>query len=516
MKTIDTKITTEWGVKWSPFEIARDFLQNFYDDNPVGDITVSVKGDKVTVSAPKEFDPQLLDYLVSFKGEGKIGRYGEGFKAATLNALRDHGCRVLLDVSGEQREWYLEEKQLGGRSTRVVMCRISSSKVATGTRLLLDHCPQVLADEFRRGLTFFYYPENPLFGSALAGTYEKDIFAYRSSDDRGYVFYGKLLRAVLDAPIVLVCNRPYKKIDEKIQYDRDRKAFTHEVLDDLLNLMMKNLTHRAAGIIEVLKLWWVPGHKVLAALAKAPGIAAFRFPPNYYARSGPKHWDTVVLTARIKRVEEEFQQKGYLQCPAYMADLGMTNARSVIESGDARRKALHSKIHLRKPDKLEQQGLNILRSYVESIHPSLASVYATAKYTIGSSDEVLGELREKDRWRSTEVYLARQVFHSSFADAVSVLLHEWAHVHGFDGSRDFTDALTEAIAVIIQEKGDVARFEREWEEVRSKIQAQDGVTHRGVYEYVEQLTNKEKNKLLRGLPEEELLRLVSDAELDAP
>jgi hypothetical protein len=89
-------------------------------------------------------------------------------------------------------------------------------------------------------------------------------------------------------------------------------------------------------------------------------------------------------------------------------------------------------------------------------------------------------------------------------------------VHGFDGSRDFTDALTEAIAVIIQEKRDVARFEREWEEIRSKIQSQDGETHSGVYEYVEQLTNKEKNKLLWSLPEEELMRLLSDLKSDEP
>lgn len=431
-----------------------------------------------------------------------------------LNALRDHDCRVLLDVRGERREWFLKEKRFGNKSTKIVMCRISSIKKTKGTRLLLDQCPQVIAEEFHRGLSFFYYPENPLFGTELARTYEKDIFVYQSSDGRGYVFYGRLLRALLEVPIVLVCNREYKKIEAKIQHDRDRKAFTNEVLDSLLQSVMPNFAYDAEAITKVLEPWWVKGHKVLSALAKPRDVSRFKFPRNYYARSVVSNRDTADFYARIKSVEEEFQRKKYIQCPAYMAKLGMQSARSVIEMEDTKRKALHSKIHLRKPNKLERQGLEVLTSFISSVHASLADVYATAKYTIGSSDDLLGELRDKRDWQSREVYLSRKIFRSHFARAVSILLHEWAHVHGFDGSRGFTDALTEVIEEIIGRKKDIVKYEREWEKVRSEIQSQDDEADVGIYGYVEQLTSNEKTKLLQSLPEEELMRLLRDTKLD--
>lgn len=34
-QVVDTRITDQWGVEWSPMEIARDFFQNFYDENPI-------------------------------------------------------------------------------------------------------------------------------------------------------------------------------------------------------------------------------------------------------------------------------------------------------------------------------------------------------------------------------------------------------------------------------------------------------------------------------------------------
>lgn len=43
---IDTRITDQWGVDWNPMEIVRDFLQNFYDANPIKDIKITIKGRK--------------------------------------------------------------------------------------------------------------------------------------------------------------------------------------------------------------------------------------------------------------------------------------------------------------------------------------------------------------------------------------------------------------------------------------------------------------------------------------
>ena len=39
---IDTRITDHWGVDWNAMEIVRDFLQNFYDANPIEDIKIKI------------------------------------------------------------------------------------------------------------------------------------------------------------------------------------------------------------------------------------------------------------------------------------------------------------------------------------------------------------------------------------------------------------------------------------------------------------------------------------------
>ena len=51
--------------------------------------------------------------LGSDKGKEKIGQYGEGFKAATLNALRNHNCGLHVIVDDKDLEFFLEDKRIG-------------------------------------------------------------------------------------------------------------------------------------------------------------------------------------------------------------------------------------------------------------------------------------------------------------------------------------------------------------------------------------------------------------------
>lgn len=99
IEIIDTRITDHWGVEWNPMEIVRDFLQNFYDANPIEDIKIMIKDRGVIISAPAEFDFKSLIYLGSDKSTSDIGQYGEGFKAATLNVMRNYGCEVQVKIN---------------------------------------------------------------------------------------------------------------------------------------------------------------------------------------------------------------------------------------------------------------------------------------------------------------------------------------------------------------------------------------------------------------------------------
>lgn len=513
---VDTRITDQWGVKWSPMEIIRDFLQNFYDENPVERINIAFSGDVVTVSAPAEFDYEELLYMGSDKGEDKIGKYGEGFKAATLNILRDHHCHVTVTVKDKKLDFYFEHKQIGKSEKKVVMCKVSSVESSRGTKLIISNCPSMIIEEFRFGLNCFYYKNNPLFGDIIAKTFEEDVFIIKSKDKSGYVFYKKLLRARLDIPLIFVCNRQYKSIEVKIMHDRDRKAFNDEVLDKFLCLVSRLFNHKeVTNIVNCLEPWWEKGHKVLSALADSLRRSfKMEFPENYYAKSSNiRRCNNIDMICKIQLQEEEFNRLGYNACPYYMSSFGMKTAEAVIREREARIKKKYEETHTRNTTPLEDKALSILKQAIDKLNHNLTASFKNAKYTIGDADEILGELKENRPWNEQHVYLSDKFFTFDFSDAIAILLHEWGHIRGYDGSRSFTDALTEFISVIIKNRNTLDAHEKEWGEISLQIKRQNSTSTLYVYEYVESLTSPQKSQLFKSMTEEELLALLEKTNL---
>lgn len=506
---IDTRITDHWGVDWTPMEIVRDFLQNFYDANPINDIVIKIRQRTVTVSAPAEFDYKSLIYLGSDKGPNDIGQYGEGFKAATVNAMRNHGCIVKAQINSDLLEFFFESEKIGETQKKIVMCKKSKARKIIGTRLVLENCSQAIVDEFKFGLNYFYYESNSLFAEVLTRHYSNDIIVYKSvTENIGYVFYKKLLRAKLDVPLVIVCNRKYKSIDDKIKHDRDRKAFNEDVLELLLKYVFKQIN--ASEIVYLLKSWWQSGHTMLRILASGWGNRNIKFPENYYAKHSKTETRNPAMQYEVDRVESEFREKGYIQCPVYMAHLGMQNAISVVESRFAKKKEEQQTLFTRKPTDLEIQALNFLINYLGNIDPFLTKKFEYSNYIIGDSEELIGQLRLERSYRSRDVYLSKYFFLFSFAEALATLMHEWSHIYGYDGSRGFTDALTLLIVGLINKRDELSDIEKKWNELSLKIKSEQFIDNSilKIYDIIEKLTDSQKLKLLKDIPEEELLKLL--------
>ena len=512
---IDTRITDHWGVDWTPMEIVRDFLQNFYDANPINDITIKIAQRTVTVSAPSEFDYKSLIYLGSDKGNSDIGQYGEGFKAATVNAMRNHGCIVQVRIKNLIMEFFFKDEKIGETIKKVIMCKMTTTSKIIGTKLILKNCSQDIIDEFKFGKNYFYYETNPLFGKILTKHYSNDIFIYKSiQEDVGYIFYGKLLRAKLEVPLVIVCNRIYKSIDQKIKHDRDRKAFNDAVLEQLLKYIFKQVT--IPKIVPVLKPWWSSGHKILRILSSGWQKMSVKFPENYYAKHSKTNTRNSSMQMEVDQIEREFQEKGYIQCPVYMAKFGMKNAVSMIRNRLDQIKKKHQTLYTRKPSELETQALNILKEYVRNIDSLLVNRFAYAKYTIGDSDEIVGELRIGRSYRANAVFLSKSFFRLNFADALAIIVHEWSHIYGYDGSRGFTDALTNLVAKIINNREKLDEVEENWRKISFKIKtkqlAEKAIPHMNTI--VKKLSKEQRIQLLNSIPEEELMKLIEKENID--
>ena len=101
VRTVESAVTTAWGVHWNEMQIARDLLQNFYDANrnDLQAVEVALHDRDVRITGPASFDLDRLFYLGSEKTSDDVGQYGEGFKAAATCLLRDYGVTP-IGISG--------------------------------------------------------------------------------------------------------------------------------------------------------------------------------------------------------------------------------------------------------------------------------------------------------------------------------------------------------------------------------------------------------------------------------
>ena len=102
---LQSSITTDWRVSWSPQECARDLFQNFRDTNrdALDQIEILAADSTAILAAPAPMDLECAYFLGSTKAKeaGDIGQFGEGLKVSILCLLRDCGADIAL-ASGDR------------------------------------------------------------------------------------------------------------------------------------------------------------------------------------------------------------------------------------------------------------------------------------------------------------------------------------------------------------------------------------------------------------------------------
>jgi hypothetical protein len=525
IETRDTQISDKWGVRWDEMETVRDFLQNFYDANAINDITITCRDTTVYVYAPAIFDHKELIILGSDKSDDpeSVGQYGEGFKASLINAMRNWNCGISCYIGDKKIRFYFESMKIGRSEKRLIHYEISQITPIPGSCLVVSNCTKKLLKEFTFGLNHFYYDENPLFGALLVGTYNREIVIYQSTDPdkNGYVFYKNLLRAKITLPFVIVCRKQYQKIENNIAHDRDRKAFTKEVLDSLITLVFRNFrNYELKELLFAVQDWWPKGDPILAAIAESrkwdeKTYDSSMFPENYYAaESYPTHADYLEF-ARINDIVEEFKKLNLLRCPRYMSYFGMKTPDGESRRRQREKQDKINKIYSRKPTPNERLGINLLARFIRDLSPEIAARFEDARYTIGESEEILGELRQSRGWKEQHVFLEKSVFILPFEEALALLIHEWSHIFGHDGSRCFSDALTNFIALILKNGELLDRLKAdksEWTKLAETIkqERENSQEPSGIKDIIGGLSREAMRTLLLGIPEDNLFKMLDE------
>jgi hypothetical protein len=509
IRTAESSVTTAWGVRWNEMQIARDVLQNFYDANndELEKVTVTTLHSDVRITAPAEFKLERLFYLGSEKTSDDIGQYGEGFKAAAVCLVRDHGVTPIAISGANMVVVRLSPTPVDETRLQPLLYDFYMINPACeGAMILLPACSSVLARELQHGMSHFFFEQNPLLGPQRWQSWDKQYALHESRTRDGYIFYRRLKRATIPGiPVVLIIHKPSARIDKKVQQDRDRNAFEDAVLELCYEVFTKQAATSEIVVQTILGAsthLWERGHALLSKLAhhcrQCSGNSKTKvlFGNRYYASS---HAITGVAQLEYEGIEAAWKREGRRQLPAYFIAFGVPSAQSQIKqrTEQATREQQQKE---RSPTRAEQRSMAVLNQALGDLAPVLTKYFQTkhVRYSIADTEAILGALKTGRGYQSVDVFLAASVFAEDFACALAIFLHEHAHVYGYDASRGFTDALTELIEATIRHRRALDAYENDWQSARNEVLSERGtIGLNGERHIGEQLRTLDRDALLQ-------------------
>jgi len=492
-RELQSSITTDWRVSWSPQECARDLFQNFRDANAnvLDRIEITTADDTAIISAPASMHLEHAFFLGSTKAKeaGDIGQFGEGLKVALLCLLRDHGADVVLASGNRAARIQLGDKipQLQLRPMVYRFFQLDPSRRVEGTRLILENVPTNVQVAVKNSPNDFFHPDHPLLGEVIAGNHDKVLIARTKDNAPGCIFYRNLKRADLSLPLICAVNKSYAAMEKLIGRDRDRTAFGENVLTTLYRLIANSRvigsSDSLTAFLRATEKSWENGHPLISAVlnagcysgAELSEIFGDRYYCTDYRISSLNGSDLIV----VRDIEESWKLAGRRCLPGYFRNAGVRSAMNEWE-GVKRRSREEAERALqqqrRGPTQAERACIDLLEQFLRDLDSSLADVVLRdVSYLIAETDDLLGAWQRSRVYKSREIFLAAKLFSGPLRTAFATLLHEASHLFGTDGSRGFTDSLTGLVERIFGHTRRLRAYKKTWMQLRKQVQAERAV-----------------------------------------
>ena len=157
-----------YPVWWSMAHIMRDYVQNFYDalgaekflENFIYQYDEDQK--RLRIEGRKGFQVEWLQYIgVSTKKDDAVhhmaGKFGEGFKIASLCAYRDYNMSIHM----ESQDWVLDvvkiSGEIDGKSVEFLGYEIEERGFQDNAVLILGNVGQEAYQKFLSAIQSFYF-----------------------------------------------------------------------------------------------------------------------------------------------------------------------------------------------------------------------------------------------------------------------------------------------------------------------------------------------------------------------
>jgi hypothetical protein len=505
-QTIPLNLVYDYPVRWSKYKVLRDFVQNFYDSIDCrewsdrfrysyisGELSMSVAG----VCFSYEW---LVPIGASTKRDGSktyAGYFGEGFKIASLNALREYGWQVRAASSGwrinvVKSEMLVDNKRLDSLAYELEQCERSPD----ATLIIRDiHVPPALIESV---MLSFFYPNNPLLGdriwaSSFGAIYKRSKRALpeyaivtHEFGSAGIVFAAYQNLGSINLPLVFA-NHDFRKDD------RDRGGLYDFDVISLIEKLVRHVDARAsATLLDYFRSYWYsyPAkkydlhsfHAIVSILIRNmanSGTAASEFRaknPHLLVAARIPRKDIVGKNLRsqalgwMKRaekkyrlVQKDFELLGYSRLEdECMRHGGYTLTRDANE---------HESKYVRLLELCTETIIGTSFFGYDKLPACSIIINESAAWRgMAICFSVSGSLKNgyghRLRYRMDYIAIKANLLKAGgFASAYSTYMHELCHVFGGDSSPGFSRALSDIMEMQLSGIGAIKLFEEVWNEV---------------------------------------------------
>ena len=475
---LDMNVADSYGIDWDIEKCGRDVWQNFFDANggTIDGIQADVKpvadesGDyELNIEGGQAFDYRLLTIIgatTKATGEQTAGGFGEGAKFLALSLLRDHGAKEVVYRSQDwQLEFYIDDmaEERVAHPTRGLFARVTKGLDEVEGSHITIKADKETVNTLAEARSFFRSAENPDFqdnllqktlpdgtetGIKFLGVAEAKPY-YPSELNTGHLYVAGQRRHYSssgDKPKEWATVKGISVWTTKdvAPGDRDRGALSSQTLRKQIlmplvaELTADDVTKFFVGIEPAYERKHSGGRTdlgVLGELIATKGAeldVKIEFDSKYVAVSPFTPYSII----------ESIEKAGYISCPDYFERVGMRSGREVLKS-------------LHKHQRIEASPEQATR--VELLQEALATLVESSsehEELVAKPIWLYSKEQESNPFEGTYdeefVWLSEEHLEKPFSIVMATYLHEIAHKFGTDQSAEFSYALTNTLAALIE------------------------------------------------------------------
>ncbi|MDR3123960.1 MAG: hypothetical protein LBU16_09320 [Treponema sp.] len=506
---IPLNLVYDYPVRWSNYKVLRDFVQNFYDSIGYrewsgrfhysynhGELSMTALG----VSFSYEW---LVPIGASTKRDGShsyAGYFGEGFKIASLNALREYNWDVYAGSSDWQIHVVKTAMTVDNKAIDSLAYELERNEPSSNTTLTIRniYVPVSLIESV---MLSFFYPENVLLGekiweSSKGAIYKrsamplpKHSFVTREFGSAGVVFAAYQNLGSINVPLVFA-NHIYRK------EDRDRGGlYDFDVVSLIEELVCHVNAEASAILLEYFRAYWY------SYPVKKYDLCSFYKIVTYLIENMSN------ASAVVRKFREKYPNL-LVAKRVLKNDIVRRNRRSQalswMRSAEKKYRLVQQNFRLLGYDLLEEEcqkndGYTLTRDadahelkYIRILELCTEAIFGAAFFGYKKLPACKIIMNDDAAWRGmANCFPVRDLSSNShghklrfymdyvaikkylfcpgkFAVAYSTYLHELCHVFGGDSSPNFSVALSDIIEAQLLCVKQILLFNEKWDEIDSR------------------------------------------------